>query len=303
MSAKSHTGDGPVILTGARGRISSELADRFALAGRDVVRVSRTGGGGHTLYGDFFPAGLLPPGSTLLHCAWSSVPATAEKNPQGAWTDDLPLLASLLTKIAALPPQSRPHFVFFSSGGAIYGECRRPAVEDDPPAPIGWYGAGKAAAERLIESFGKLAGIQAAILRISNPYGFPHTPEKPQGIVGAALHAIQTGHPLGLLGDGDARKDFLHIDDLWSAVSDCADARLVGTYNVCSGQSAPAKEIIRLIECAAGRAVPRESRPPAPWDVKSCLLSNQKFRTATGWQPGVPLEEGIRKVVASALAG
>lgn len=303
MPAKKTIGDGAVILTGARGRISSELAARFARDGREVVRVSRTGGDGHTLYEDFFQAGLLPARSTLLHCAWSSVPATAEKKPQSAWTDDLPLLANLLTEIAVLPPHDRPHFVFFSSGGTIYGECQRPAVEDDPPAPIGWYGAGKAAAERLIESFGKLAGIKAAILRISNPYGFPHAPEKPQGLVGAALHAIHTGHPLGFLGDGESRKDFLHIDDLWSAVSDCVAARLEGAYNVCAGESASAKEIVRLIESAAGRAVPKESRPAVPWDVKSSLLSNKKFREATGWQPRVPLEEGIRKVVTNTLSG
>ena len=85
-------------------------------------------------------------------------------------------MAKLLAELAKVPANSRPLFVFFSSGGALYGERRTPAVETDEPTPHGWHGVGKLAAERLLHSFAERAGIETCTLRIS---GFCFTPEKP----------------------------------------------------------------------------------------------------------------------------
>lgn len=292
---------GPLIITGVRGRLASILAGEFRRAGSDVVPVSRTGGDGCILYNDLLQSGLLGRGGAVLHFAWSSVPATAERHPGRIWTEDLPLLARLLEEITQVPEGERPQFVFFSSGGAVYGERHEPASEDDPPNPIGWYGTGKVAAENLLSEFARKTGIEACTLRVSNPYGYPFSPDKPQGIIGAALHAIQTGRPLGLAGEGKSRKDFLHVRDLWLAVAACVNARLTGTFNICSENSVTMNHIIERIEAASGREVPRHPIPAASWDVQSSLLSGNKFFGATGWRPTIALDQGIDEVVHAAL--
>lgn len=292
---------GPLIVTGARGRLAAILAGEFRRAGSDVVSVSRTGGDGCILYDDLLQSGLLGRRGTLLHCAWSSVPATAERHPGRTWTEDLSLLARLLEEIAQVPEGERPQVVFFSSGGAIYGERQEAASENDPPNPIGWYGIGKVAAENLLADFARKTGIEACTLRVSNPYGFPFSPDRPQGIIGAAIHAIQTGRPLGLTGGGKARKDFLHMHDLWLAVAACVNARLTGTFNICSGTSVTMNHIIEKIETSSGREVPRVAVPAVAWDVQSSLLSSGKFYEATGWRPSIGLPEGIAEVVQAVL--
>ena len=287
-----------IILTGARGRLSSVLAHGL---GENVVSVSRTGGGNCILYEDLFRSGLFARSGVLLHCAWSSVPATAENHPESTWTEDLPLMAKLLAELARVPAKSRPLFVFFSSGGALYGERQTPAVETDAPAPHGWYGVGKLAAERLLHSFVERSGIEACTLRISNPYGFSFTPEKPQGIVGAALHAVKTGHPMNLLGGGASKKDFLHVDDLASAVRTVIEKRPKGCFNICSGRSIAIVEMLAIIENAIGRTVPVVPVPAVGWDVQSSMLSRQKFESTTGWAPRWSLDEGVASVASAAM--
>ncbi len=286
-----------IILTGARGRLPAVLSGKL---GGNVVAVSRTGGGGCILYEDLLQSGLLARPGVLLHCAWSSMPATAEAHPQSAWTEDLPLMAGLLAEIAKAPAKSRPLFVFFSSGGAIYGERETPALETDRPTPHGWYGLGKLAGENLLDSFSSQAGLETCSLRISNPYGFAYSPEKPQGIVGAALHALKTGRPLKLLGGGVSRKDFLHMEDLVSAIRAVIRERLTGCFNICSGRSDMIMDVLGHIETAVGKAVPVCPVPPVAWDVQSSLLSRAKFEAATGWSPRWSLEEGIASVARAA---
>lgn len=287
-----------IILTGARGRLAAILSHQL---GRNVVCVSRTGGGGCILYEDLIQSGLLACRSVLLHCAWSSIPATAEHHPENPWTEDLPLMARLLAEMARAPEMSRPYFVFFSSGGAIYGERTTPAVETDKPEPHGWYGIGKLAGERLLQAFASQCGLEACSLRISNPYGFGFSPEKPQGIVGAALHAVKTGRAMNLLGAGASKKDFLHMEDLTAAIQTVIEKRPVGCFNVCSGKSNRTAEILAMVEAAIGRKVPVLPVPAADWDVQSSMLSRHNFESATGWVPRWDLEEGVASVVRHAM--
>jgi nucleoside-diphosphate-sugar epimerase len=169
------------------------------------------------------------------------------------------------------------------------------------PAPHGWYGVGKLAGEQLLQAFASQSGLETCSLRISNPYGFGFTPEKPQGIVGAALQAARTGRPVNLLGAGASKKDFLHMEDLTSAIQSVIANRPTGCFNICSGRSTATAELLAMIETAIGRKVPALPAPAAAWDVQSSLLSREKFESATGWVPRWGLEAGIASVVGAAM--
>lgn len=287
-----------VVMTGARGRLASVLAQTL---GPGVKGVSRSGGAGHYSYDEFLTPNVLSRPRVIFHMAWSSVPATAESNPRSAWEEDLPLMRRLLDAVASLPVETRPYFVFFSSGGAVYGERDTPASETDEPSPRGAYGRGKVAGEELLRSFSDR--LRTCSLRISNPYGFPHDPQKPQGIVGAALHALRTGIPMPLYGGGSARKDFLHMDDLTEALRLVAAQKPVGCYNVCAGESFTVASLIELIGTLAGRPVPVTPVPAAPWDIKSSLLSPEKFSTTTGWRAQRSLREGLADALRQSGVG
>lgn len=287
---------GPVVVTGSRGRLASHLAGALESAGLEVVRVSRTSGGGHVSYAELLSSGWLDRADALIHCAWSSLPVTAEMNPGTLHSDDLPLLGRLFDAAAARPDPASLQFIFLSSGGAVYGECERPAEETAALSPVGWYGRGKVAAEEMLAARHPEVSPGLCIIRPSNPYGFRHTPDKPQGIVGAALAAAQSGQPLQLFG-GSSLKDFLHIADFASAIMACLQLRLAGTYNICSGNSVRVLDVIGLLEEVMGSKVPCVEAPTAPWDVHRSMLSNRKFTSATGWQPSRALREGLLEAV------
>lgn len=288
-----------IAVTGGRGRLAALLAGHFRQPQFEVVRFSRDAGE------DFRdPAGLaatLPGCQSLLHLAWSTLPATSERNPGIEWQTDLPALEKILRALAAVPPERRPHLIFFSTGGAVYGNAPgRPSVETDPCRPIGQYGRAKLAAEQLIEDHAARHGLAAAILRISNPYGYPVPKDRMQGIIPHAVRCALTGQPLTLWGDGHARKDFLYYSDFLSAMEQVIAHRLTGTFNLSAGESHSVREVIALVEKHSGKKIDLIFQPGVPWDVEDSRLSNQRLVAATGWKPHIALDEGIHRALVQA---
>ncbi len=286
-----------IAVTGGRGRLATLLADHFRAPTHTVELFSRTTGAGFRSL-DELPA-RLPHAHALLHLAWSTLPATSEQQQGAEWREDLPALEKILAALAALPATQRPHFVFFSSGGTVYGNAPgRPSVEEDPLAPIGWYGRAKRAAEELITTAATRHGLPCTILRISNPYGYPVPKSRAQGIIPHALRCAVEGQPLTLWGDGHARKDFLYFADFLSAVELVVARRLTGTFNLSAGESHSVREVIALVEALTGKKIALESRPAPTWDVDDSRLSPARLTAALDWRPQVSLEEGIRRAAA-----
>lgn len=291
-----------IFLTGGRGALAGVLASDLTAAGAQVTSFSRVAGSGHRALADLCDPAVLGQADALLHLAWSTVPFSAEQHPGQEEIHDLPLLARLIDALAAVASAARPHLVFFSSGGSVYGNARdnRPHREDDPCAPIGRHGRGKLAAERMIA---ERATAAWTILRASNPYGFAVPAERRQGIIPVAIRAAREGRPLPLWGDGTARKDFLYHSDFAAAVRGVLARRLTGTFNVCSGESHSVREIIAHVESATGRRITVTPGPAHfPWDVHDSLLDNSRLAAALAWRPTVPLAEGIRRA-AQEMAG
>ena len=83
--------------------------------------------------------------------------------------------------------------VFASTGGAIYGECERPAREDDPCLPLSPYGAAKLAGEGYLGAFARLYGVPHVSLRFGNVYGPRQNPHGEAGVVAIFLGRLQSG--------------------------------------------------------------------------------------------------------------
>ncbi len=282
-----------LLVTGARGRLASSLVPEFRALGHRVTAVSRTGGDGSLTYPELFRDGLPAGVDTVLHLAWSTVPATAEADPGRAATEDLPLLRQLLA--AAEKSGTRgaaPHFIFFSTGGAVYGDnAAGPAREEDACRPIGAYGRAKLAAEAEVRA--RQARLPCAVLRISNPYGFPWRGPQPQGIIPRAFASAWSGTPLPLWGDGSARKDFLHRADFVRALDAIIRRGLSGVYNVAAGESHTVAAVLAAVEHETGRAIPRATGPAQPWDVHTSRLDITRLCAAIDWRPRIGLAEGI----------
>jgi UDP-glucose 4-epimerase len=237
------------------------------------------------------------PPQALLHLAWSTVPSSAEIHPGSEWREDLPLLANLLETLTAIKKRDSrlPLFVFFSTC-AVYGpgSADKPFGEEDPVQPIGWYATAKAEAERLIRRFAEQHGLPALILRITNPYGFTQNQETLQGVIPHLARAARTGSAFRVWGDGTARKDFLNVEDFCRGIDAALQARLTGTYNLCSGETHSIHELVQTAETTLGAPIQIQVEPGRPWDVTQAGYKRGKFSQATGWSPRVSLADGFR---------
>jgi UDP-glucose 4-epimerase len=283
-----------LLVTGGRGRLAALIADYFRAPAYQVVPYSRGGGDGFQALAELTRPGALAATDLLLHLAWSTLPATSEQNPGSEQKYDLPLLEKLLEACATCGT----HLVFFSSGGAVYGNApSRPNVEDDPRQPIGSYGRAKLAAEELILQ-AAARGQPCTILRISNPYGYPVPSGRVQGVIPHAIRCAVEDRPLTLWGDGHACKDFIYHTDFLSALHEVVARRLTGVFNLCAGESHSVHEIIALVEKHTGKKIRTTTTAAPAWDVQDSRLDNRRLVAATGWQPQVALDEGIRRAAA-----
>ncbi len=288
-----------LIVTGGRGRLASLIAEHFRAPASQVTLYSREGGAGFLPLAGLTAPGALDEATALLHLAWSTLPATSQQQPGTEEQHDLPLLKLLLEAIASSPKSKRLHLVFFSSGGAVYGNAPgRANLEADPCLPIGSYGRAKRMAEELITTYAGYHGLACTILRISNPYGYPVPKNRAQGLIPHALRCAVENQPLTLWGDGSARKDFLHYTDFLAALELVVARRLTGTYNLSAGESHSVREVISLVEKHTGRRVPLNPQPGLDWDVQDSRLDNARLIAATGWRPLISLDEGIRRAAA-----
>ena len=91
---------------------------------------------------------------------------------------------------------ARPHgaqLVFSSTGGAIYGECPRPAREDDERRPLSPYGTSKLAAEEYLGTWNALHGTNHVVLRFGNVYGPRQLAKLEGGVVAIFMDRLRAG--------------------------------------------------------------------------------------------------------------
>lgn len=294
-----------IAITGASGRLGKELFEDSVWTGTHALtpcsRIENAAAGvlGHDRLAD---PNVLSRFDVLLHLAWGSVPSTATPEQSAL---DQQLLGRLLESAAkAGEIRGKPVLVIFPSTGAVYGNCERDSgnVETDPVTPIGEYAGGKAEAERLAGRLAKERNLGVATLRVANVYGFPGTDGPPQGVIPRLIRCALDGAVFERWG-ADAEKDYLHIDDLSSALLAVIERGLTGVFNVASGRSPKLSEVIGIVNQLTGEALEvRQKEGALIWDVTKNRIDPSRFVEAAGWSPNVSLEDGIRRLIGEMRA-
>ena len=189
------------------------------------------------------------------------------------------------------------HVVFASTGGAIYGDCERPAREDDARRPIAPYGTSKLAAEEYVSTYNRLYGTRHVSLRYGNVYGPRQDPHGEAGVVAIFFNALSEERAPKIFGDGTQTRDYVYVDDVARATV-AALERDGGVYNVGTGIETSVIELFERCRRVAGVDVQPEYAPPRMGELQRSVLDPALAEKELGWRPAQGLESGLRETWA-----
>jgi len=195
--------------------------------------------------------------------------------------------------------------IVFPSSRLVYGKPRYlPVDELHPIAPESIYAAHKLAVENYHLIYGRLYGLKATVLRISNPDGPMQVGDaRAYGIVNSFIKAAATGGVITDFGEGEQSRDYIYIADLVEAFlrAGSKDAARGKIYNIGDKSAISLRELAELAIAVAGSGEIKS----VPWPLEyraietGDYLSNIELAKAElGWSPVTALKDGLVRTVA-----
>ena len=189
------------------------------------------------------------------------------------------------------------NFVFASSS-SIYGvNTKVPFAEGDLiERTISPYASTKLAGEQLCSNYSHLYGIHCKCLRFFTVYG-PR--QRPDLAIAKFTAAIMAGNPIDQYGDGNTARDYTFVGDIVAGVMAALkyDRSSFEIFNLGGFATTTLSELIRMIEMETGRKAEIHQLPDQAGDVPRTYADVSKSATLLGYQPQVPIREGIRRYV------
>ena len=191
-----------------------------------------------------------------------------------------------------------------ASTSEVYGDPEvHPQTEDywgsvNPIGPRSCYDEGKRVAETLVMDYHRQNQVDVKIIRIFNTYG-PRMHPNDGRVVSNFIVAALNNDPITLFGDGSQTRSFCYVDDLIEGILRMMQSEdFIGPVNLGNPGEFTVMELAqKVIQLTNSRSqvIPREKREDDPIRRRPDIsLAQQKL----GWQPQVPLEEGLQKTIA-----
>jgi NAD dependent epimerase/dehydratase len=186
-----------------------------------------------------------------------------------------------------------------TSTSETYGTAlTAPISEEHPLQPQSPYSASKIGADMMALSFKHSFDTPVAVIRPFNTYG-PR--QSARAVIPTILSQLHAGATEIQLGSTTPTRDFNYVDDTargFIAVAD-SDRALGHVVNVGSGREISIGDLVELLVSVSGKdakVVTDDTRVrPDNSEVERLLCDNTRAREWCGWEPQVPLEEGLRR--------
>jgi dTDP-glucose 4,6-dehydratase len=179
----------------------------------------------------------------------------------------------------------------------LYGSCDFPAREDTPIRPSSPYAASKVAGDLYLLSVSSVLKFPMNIIRPSNAYAPGQ--QLHRVIPRAVLYGL-TGRKLPLHGGGRARKSYIHARDLARAIHLVSEKAPLGkVYNAGPPMPISIRDLVAKTADALGMAFEDlcEITDDRLGQDSQYWLDSSAIKTDVGWEPEVPLEDGLREMV------
>jgi dTDP-glucose 4,6-dehydratase len=301
------------VVTGGAGFLGSHLCERLLLDGYEVLCLDNflTGNPGNVAQlAEFGPFRLVRadlteyvhvggPIDVVLHFASPASPADYLRLP----IHTLKVGAIGTLHALGLAREKGARFVLASTS-EVYGDPQiHPQPESywghvNPVGPRGVYDEAKRFAEALTMAYRGTHGLDTGIVRIFNTYGPRMRPDDGRAIPTFIRQAL-TGVPLTVAGDGSQTRSVCYVDDMADGVVQLSGSTLAGPVNLGNPHEISVLQLaerIRQLADADECPIQFVERPADDPTVRQPDIT--LARTALGWEPQVPLDDGLKRTIA-----
>lgn len=301
-----------VLVTGGAGFIGSNLANTLALDNEVIALDNGYLGTPENLDDtvDYVEADVLHEDlptdvDVVFHLAALSSRQMLEENPRQGARVNIEGFVNIVEQAYADGCET----VVYASTSSAYGSRTEPSSEDmDLDAATG-YDASMLGRERYAEYYNNFYDdLSLAGMRFFSVYQGYGGNESHKGeyanTVSQFTDKMANGESPVLWGDGSQTRDFTHVDDVVRGLEMTATERVSGVFNLGTGDPYSFNEMIELINETLGTTIEPEYEPiPLNNYVHDTCADITRIRNATGWEPQIEFEQGVKRVCETYLIG
>ncbi len=301
-----------VVVTGAAGFIGSHLSDRLLADGHEVVGIDS--------FSDYYDRALkernladalahprfrleeldlvdgdvqaaLAGASVVFHLAGQPGVRPSWGNEFDRYVRDNILATQRVLEAVKAAGADR---LVYASSSSVYGDAEVfPTRETTMPKPVSPYGMTKLAGEHLAMVYVRNFGLPVVSLRYFTVYG-PR--QRPDMGFSRFMKALLDDSEIEIFGDGEQTREFTYVSDAVEATVRSATADVTGqVLNVGGGSRVSVNRVLDTLEEISGMKPRRRRLPAAPGDPRHTGASINLARERLGWEPRVPLREGLTR--------
>ena len=189
-----------------------------------------------------------------------------------------------------------------ASTSEVYGDpLVHPQREDywghvNPNGPRSCYDEGKRVAESLLFAYNEQRGVDIRVARIFNTYG-PHMQADDGRVVSNFIVQALRGEDITLYGDGNQTRSFCYVSDLVDGLYRLMGSSVKGPVNLGNPHESTVKDLAIMVQRIVGGRSELVNRPLPRDDPVRRNPDITLARASLGWEPKVPLEQGLRATV------
>jgi dTDP-glucose 4,6-dehydratase len=300
-----------VLVTGGAGFLGSHLCDRLLAEGHEVIAMDNLLTGNmrniahlqeekrfrfvrHNVAEFVFVDGPL---DAVLHFASPASPIDYLELPIQTLK-----VGSLGTHNALGLAKAKNARFLLASTSEVYGDpLVHPQPETywgnvNPIGPRGVYDEAKRFAEAITMAYHRAHGVDTRIVRIFNTYGERMRPRDGR-VVPALIGQALAGEPMTVFGDGSQTRSFCYVSDLIEGIYRLLLSDIAEPVNVGNAAELSVLEFAKTIRTLTGARSEIVFKPLPVDDPKVRQPDITKAREKLGWEPRVPLEEGLKRTI------
>ncbi len=301
-----------ILITGGAGFIGSHMADRLIAEGHQVIAMDnlvtgdvkniqhhRSNPNFEYIYHDVSNhIHVTGPLDWVLHFASPASPIDYLQLP----IQTLKVGAMGTHNALGLAKAKGAKFVLTSTS-EVYGDpLVHPQHEEywgnvNPVGPRGVYDEAKRYAEALAMAYHRQHSIDVRIVRIFNTYG-PRNRVNDGRVVPTFINQALHGEPITVFGEGQQTRSFQYVDDLVAGIRRLMEVPFNKPVNIGNPIELTILEFAKLILRLTNSRSEIIYRPLPQDDPKNRKPDISRAREVLGWEPRVPVEEGLQKTIA-----